>query len=41
MMDMYKDQLGMAKEQWAVTKEELDRVRKVRENLTAQYGRQG
>lgn len=35
--DVAKDQLGLAKEQWAKTKEELDRIKSVRQRITDSY----
>jgi len=35
--DIAKQQLGMAKEQWAMTKDELNRIRATREKLTREY----
>jgi hypothetical protein len=37
MLDMYGDQLDIAKDQWATTKEELNRVRNVRNKLNESY----
>ena len=37
MMDMYKDKLNMAKEQWGLTKEEMARIAKVRTNVQQGY----
>jgi len=37
MMDMYGDQLDIAKDQWATTKQELARVQGVRNKLNAEY----
>jgi len=34
---LMKDQLGMAKEQWSRTKQELDRIQAVRKKLTDSY----
>jgi len=38
MLDIAKDQLGIAKEQWQTTKDEMERIRQVRNNLTDSYG---
>ena len=35
--DVAKQQLGLAKEQWAKTKEELDRINRVRSKITKEY----
>jgi len=35
--DVVKQQLGLAKEQWAKTKEELDRINRVRSKITKEY----
>ena len=37
-MDLYREQLGMAKEQWQMTKDEVARISRVRDSLSAQYG---
>ena len=37
MMDLYKEQLGMAREQWDMTKQEVARIAQVRKNLTSSY----
>jgi hypothetical protein len=37
MMDMYEEQLGMAKEKWAITKDELNRIRKTRDKINTSY----
>lgn len=34
-----KEYLGLAKEQWATTKEEMDRIKGVRANITAAYNK--
>jgi hypothetical protein len=36
-LDMMDEQLGMAKEQWATTKQELARIQGVRDKLNASY----
>ena len=36
-LDMAREQLGIAKEQWAKTKEEMERIRRVRNNMTSGY----
>ena len=36
-LDLMKDQIGIAKDQWAEAKNELSRVRKVRDNLNTSY----
>jgi hypothetical protein len=35
--DIAKDQLGLAKEQWATTKAEIDRINTTRDKLSSQY----
>lgn len=37
-LKLQKQQLGLAREQWAATKAEMDRIANVRQKLTAQYG---
>jgi hypothetical protein len=37
MLDMYEDQLDMAKQQWATTQQELARIKKVRDTLNSSY----
>ena len=36
-MDMMKEQLGMARERWDMTKDELNRIRGVRDRLNSSY----
>ena len=36
-MDLMKEQLGMAREQWGMTKDEVNRIGQVRNNLNAGY----
>ena len=38
MLDIAKDYLGISKEQWQTTKDEMERIRNVRNNLTNAYG---
>jgi len=38
MMDIYNQQLDMAKEKWALTKEEMDHIKELRGKLTNAYG---
>ena len=36
-LDLAKQQLGLAKEQWATTKDEINRIKRVRQKINKQY----
>ena len=40
-MDLAKEQLGMARDQWQMTKDEVNRIKKVRSNINQGYGGYG
>jgi hypothetical protein len=40
-MDLARRQIGIAEDQWKTTKDEIDRTKRVRTNISNQYGGYG